>query len=257
MDKQYSVEFFTSLVESIQKCCRDFLEFDQAIELSGYLNLEIDNYKKERYVLSEMMSRAGDVISESYCTKAFKTVHRNRSPPPVVNTVLRDSSNQRDGNVIRGRNSPGPPDATSRMTGGRRHFGLTQRHHYLSAFHPGKRRNLIQNRRSTPSASFTESPSYSQSPSHNQSPSHTQSLSYTQSSSYSQNSTLTQSSSLQSKDAELYDIQARTSMAMTFNPTDEVISTVSFADDSLKSSDVKSVLAHQDGSHHSKGRHMF
>ncbi|XP_041371274.1 zinc finger and BTB domain-containing protein 17-like isoform X19 [Gigantopelta aegis] len=76
MDKQYSVQFFTKFVEAMQKFCRDYIEFEQAVELSGYLSLEIDNYKKERYVLSEMVHSTGDVISESYCVKAFKTMKR-------------------------------------------------------------------------------------------------------------------------------------------------------------------------------------
>ncbi|XP_041370006.1 zinc finger protein 485-like [Gigantopelta aegis] len=74
MDKEYSVHFFSCLVEAMQKCCQDCLQFEQAVELSGYLSLEIDNYKKERYVLSEMVHSTGDVISESYCVKAFKTM---------------------------------------------------------------------------------------------------------------------------------------------------------------------------------------
>ena len=77
MEKQYSVEFFTSFVDSVQKLCRHYLNFEQAVELSGYLCLEIDNTKKERYVLSELVQSSGDVISESYCTKAFKTVRKS------------------------------------------------------------------------------------------------------------------------------------------------------------------------------------
>ncbi|XP_041369530.1 uncharacterized protein LOC121383525 [Gigantopelta aegis] len=76
MDKQYSVKFFTSLVECMQKVCRDFLDFEQAVDLSGYLCVEIDNFKKERYVISELIQNTGDVISESYCTKAFKTLRK-------------------------------------------------------------------------------------------------------------------------------------------------------------------------------------
>ncbi|XP_041368453.1 zinc finger and BTB domain-containing protein 44-like isoform X6 [Gigantopelta aegis] len=76
MDKQYSVKFFTSFVEAMQKLCREYLEFEQGVELSGYLAVEIDNFKKERYVLSEMLQSNGSVISESYCTKAFKTLRK-------------------------------------------------------------------------------------------------------------------------------------------------------------------------------------
>ncbi|XP_041368298.1 Krueppel-like factor 12 isoform X7 [Gigantopelta aegis] len=227
MDKQYSVQFFTSLVESIQKCCRDFLDFDQAVELSGYLNLEIDNFKKERYVLSEMISNTGDVISESYCTKAFKTVQRNprRSPPPSpprANSVLKDSSNHLDRNRAGGVGERGSPAPQA----GKRHFGLSQRHHYLSPFHPGRRRNLIQSRRSVPS-SFTQSSSF------------------------------TRSSPSQSKDSQPYDIQARTSMAMTFSPSTEVVASLSqsfsvFGNDSLPSGAVKSDVSGLDDSDRSK-----
>ena len=79
MDKQYSVQFFTSFVEAMQKFCRDYIDFEQCVELSGYLAVEIDNHKKERYVLSEMLQSSGNVISESYCTKAFKTLHKEPS----------------------------------------------------------------------------------------------------------------------------------------------------------------------------------
>ena len=76
MDKQYSVKFFTSFIEAMQKLCREYLDFEQGVELSGYLAVEIDNYKKERYVLSELVQSTGNVISESYCTKAFKTLRK-------------------------------------------------------------------------------------------------------------------------------------------------------------------------------------
>ena len=76
MDKQYSVQFFSAFVEAVQRLCRDYLDFDQAVEIGGYLSVEIDNYRKERYVISEMLQQSGNVISESYCTKAFKTHSR-------------------------------------------------------------------------------------------------------------------------------------------------------------------------------------
>ncbi|XP_041368530.1 zinc finger protein 710-like [Gigantopelta aegis] len=76
MDKQYSVQFFSEFVEAVQRLCRDYLDFDQAVEIGGYLSIEIDNFRKERYVLSEMLQKSGNVISESYCTKAFKTHSR-------------------------------------------------------------------------------------------------------------------------------------------------------------------------------------
>ncbi|XP_041368023.1 uncharacterized protein LOC121382587 isoform X6 [Gigantopelta aegis] len=84
MDKQYSVKFFTSFIEAMQKLCREYLDFEQGVELSGYLAVEIDNFKKERYVLSELVQSTGNVISESYCTKAFKTL---RKEPQRVSNV--------------------------------------------------------------------------------------------------------------------------------------------------------------------------
>ncbi|XP_067657399.1 uncharacterized protein [Haliotis asinina] len=79
MDKQYSVEFFTSFVEQLQDVCRNYLHFSQFVEVSGYVCVEIDNMKKERYVLSELLQSSGNVISESYCTKSFETSGRTKS----------------------------------------------------------------------------------------------------------------------------------------------------------------------------------
>ncbi|XP_046580295.1 uncharacterized protein LOC124287853 isoform X2 [Haliotis rubra] len=76
MDKQYSVKFFTSFLESLQDHCNNSLDFKDLVEVSGYVCVEIDNVKKERYVLSELVQSCGNVISESYCTKAFKTQAR-------------------------------------------------------------------------------------------------------------------------------------------------------------------------------------
>ncbi|XP_048237424.1 uncharacterized protein LOC124149187 isoform X4 [Haliotis rufescens] len=73
MEKQYSVEFFASFVEQLQDVCRNYLHFSQFVEVSGYVCVEIDNMKKERYVLSELLQSSGNVVSESYCTKSFKT----------------------------------------------------------------------------------------------------------------------------------------------------------------------------------------
>ncbi|XP_041368843.1 zinc finger protein 236-like isoform X1 [Gigantopelta aegis] len=97
LEKQYSVQFFTSLVESMQKVCREYLQFEQAVELSGYLSLEIDNTKRERYVVSELLHNTGNVISESYCTKAFKTVPHHAKNHDSDRDVLRELNNrQRD-----------------------------------------------------------------------------------------------------------------------------------------------------------------
>ncbi|XP_041369541.1 uncharacterized protein LOC121383526 isoform X10 [Gigantopelta aegis] len=92
MEKQYSVKFFASFLEALQKVCRDFVDFDDSIELSGYLSLEIDNVKKERYVLSEMLNSSGNVISESYCTKAFKTVRKYQQPSGRENITPRSQT---------------------------------------------------------------------------------------------------------------------------------------------------------------------
>ncbi|XP_041369409.1 uncharacterized protein LOC121383439 isoform X12 [Gigantopelta aegis] len=90
MEKQYSVRFFTSLLEAVQKLCREYLDFDQCVDVSGYLALEIDNYKKERFVISELLQSTGDVMSESYCTKAFKTQRRYVSNRTDDSSVLKE-----------------------------------------------------------------------------------------------------------------------------------------------------------------------
>ncbi|XP_067657559.1 uncharacterized protein [Haliotis asinina] len=79
MEKQYSQEFFSSFVEQLQQVCRNYLTFSQFVEVSGYVCVEIDNLKKERYVLSELLQSSGNVVSESYCTKAFKTLRNSKN----------------------------------------------------------------------------------------------------------------------------------------------------------------------------------
>ncbi|XP_048237480.1 uncharacterized protein LOC124149196 [Haliotis rufescens] len=79
MEKQYSQEFFASFVEQLQQVCRNYLNFSQFVEVSGYVCVEIDNMKKERYVLSELLQSSGNVVSESYCTKAFKTLGNTKN----------------------------------------------------------------------------------------------------------------------------------------------------------------------------------
>ncbi|XP_041370535.1 uncharacterized protein LOC121384288 [Gigantopelta aegis] len=81
MEKQYSEEFFCTFVDNLQKLCRNFLDFEQVCEVSGYVCLMMDNSKQERYVLSEMVHNSGSVISESYCTKAFRTLPLLRNVP--------------------------------------------------------------------------------------------------------------------------------------------------------------------------------
>ncbi|XP_041370432.1 zinc finger protein 236-like isoform X1 [Gigantopelta aegis] len=132
MDKQYSVEFFVSFIDAMQKLCRDYLHFEQGVELSGYLALEIDNIKKERYVLSEFVQSTGQVISESYCTKAFKTVkklpERNTDAENVVPTRQSNHSRwgQRHGQIgdvtpNRYRKSSTPSSSSSSLLHGRTH----------------------------------------------------------------------------------------------------------------------------------------
>ncbi|XP_067656704.1 uncharacterized protein [Haliotis asinina] len=73
MEKQFSDRFFISFVESIQDVCRNYLQFSQFVEVSGYVWVEIDNLKKQRYVLSELLQSSGNVISESCCMKALQS----------------------------------------------------------------------------------------------------------------------------------------------------------------------------------------
>ncbi|XP_067657687.1 uncharacterized protein [Haliotis asinina] len=78
MEKQHSVKFFESFVRDIHKECQNFVCFDQMVEVSGYMCLEIDNVKKERYLLSELIQSSGSVISESFCTKVFRNCPTQR-----------------------------------------------------------------------------------------------------------------------------------------------------------------------------------
>ncbi|XP_067657686.1 zinc finger MYM-type protein 3-like isoform X2 [Haliotis asinina] len=84
MEKENSAQFFRSLLENIQKACHNFVNFSQFVEVSGYVCVEIDNLKKERYFLSELLQSSGNVISESYCAQVCKTTGHS------------DSSNNRD-----------------------------------------------------------------------------------------------------------------------------------------------------------------
>ncbi|XP_041370419.1 uncharacterized protein LOC121384210 [Gigantopelta aegis] len=77
MEKQYTVKFFTSFVDHLQELCRTSFQFDQTVEVSGYICIEVDNSKKERYVLSEVIHNYGNVVSESFCHKAFKTTTKS------------------------------------------------------------------------------------------------------------------------------------------------------------------------------------
>ncbi|XP_067657560.1 uncharacterized protein [Haliotis asinina] len=87
MEKQYSVEFFTSFVEQLQDVCRNYLHFSQFVEVSGYVCVEIDNMKKERYVLSELLQSSGDVVSESFCTKSYRTSRHSGNLPQLSTTA--------------------------------------------------------------------------------------------------------------------------------------------------------------------------
>ncbi|XP_046580281.1 uncharacterized protein LOC124287848 isoform X1 [Haliotis rubra] len=79
MEKEHSAQFFRSLLENIQKACHKFVNFSQFVEVSGYVCVEIDNMKKERYFLSELLQSSGHVVSESYCAQAFKTANHSDS----------------------------------------------------------------------------------------------------------------------------------------------------------------------------------
>ncbi|XP_041370481.1 zinc finger and SCAN domain-containing protein 5A-like isoform X4 [Gigantopelta aegis] len=140
MDKQYSVKFFTSFVEAMQKFCREYIDFEQCVELSGYLAVEIDNHKKERYVLSEMLQSSGNVISESYCTKAFKTLRKEPSVSArgsenkVPSGALRTSQSHADEVTIVLRDSP---DMVTSHASTPRHQRFSS--HRSGAFNHGQR----------------------------------------------------------------------------------------------------------------------
>ncbi|XP_067656991.1 uncharacterized protein [Haliotis asinina] len=103
MDKQYSVQFFATFVDNLQELCKSFLDFNQLVEVSGYVCVEIDNTKKERYVLSELVQSCGNVISESYCTKAFRTPGK----PMSQNIGRQQRLNPRSKENLNGRCRPG------------------------------------------------------------------------------------------------------------------------------------------------------
>ncbi|XP_046327435.1 uncharacterized protein LOC124111704 [Haliotis rufescens] len=86
MEKDYSVQFFSTFIANLQKLCQAYIKFDRNIEVSGYVCVEIDNSKKERYVLSELVQNCGSVVSESYCTKVFRTL------PPLAPTSQKSAS---------------------------------------------------------------------------------------------------------------------------------------------------------------------
>ncbi|XP_067657685.1 uncharacterized protein [Haliotis asinina] len=91
MDDQYSVQFFTSFIEKLQGLCKSYLKYSQFVEVSGYVCVEIDNLKKERYVLSELLQSSGNVVSESFCTKVFKASENGQSQrqEPLSRTDVR------------------------------------------------------------------------------------------------------------------------------------------------------------------------
>ncbi|XP_046576591.1 zinc finger protein 37-like isoform X1 [Haliotis rubra] len=129
MEKQYSVEFFMNFVENIQNLCHNYLEFNQNVEVSGYVCVDIDNMKKERYVLSEIVQMGSNSISESYCTKVFKT-----SPTGTVQrSGFRDITNARTPNVAPSSgevNVPGHSYSLQRVRTGHQRKGETS--HTLS-----------------------------------------------------------------------------------------------------------------------------
>ncbi|XP_046376580.2 uncharacterized protein LOC124149192 isoform X2 [Haliotis rufescens] len=73
MEKEHSAQFFRSLLQNIRRECHNHVNFSEFVEVSGYVCVEIDNMKKERYLLSELLQSSGNVVSESFCAQAFKT----------------------------------------------------------------------------------------------------------------------------------------------------------------------------------------
>ncbi|XP_041368629.1 transcription factor Ken-like isoform X2 [Gigantopelta aegis] len=104
MDKHYSEEFFFNFLEVLQKVCRDYLQFNDSVEVSGYLALDIDNTRKERYVLCELLNGAGHVVSESHCTKVFKTFHKKPLQTSSIENVVSGAPNGSESSV-RNRNT--------------------------------------------------------------------------------------------------------------------------------------------------------
>ncbi|KAL5021115.1 hypothetical protein ScPMuIL_000270 [Solemya velum] len=74
MERHLTTQFFSAFVEAVQKLCQDSVAFDHSVEVSGYVCLEIDSSKKERYVISELVQSTGSIISESFCSKVFRTM---------------------------------------------------------------------------------------------------------------------------------------------------------------------------------------
>lgn len=85
---RHSVHFFRAVLEGVQRACREHIAYRDHIEVSGYLAVEIDDMRKERYIISELMHAAGSIMSESYCTKVFNTkpavpaMHQTPGIPP-------------------------------------------------------------------------------------------------------------------------------------------------------------------------------
>ncbi|XP_046376589.2 uncharacterized protein LOC124149199 [Haliotis rufescens] len=102
METQHSAKFFNSFLEHVQLLCKSYLTFDQVVEVSGYICLDLDNCKKERYVLSELVQKQGQTVSESFCTKVLKTVQGAgvKTAHPTAPTGAQDKENTpRDGSV--------------------------------------------------------------------------------------------------------------------------------------------------------------
>ncbi|KAL3864698.1 hypothetical protein ACJMK2_006358 [Sinanodonta woodiana] len=76
MERSFKPEFFTNLVEAIRRLCQDSVIFDHSVEISGYVCLEVDSVRKERYILSELIQSSGTIISESFCSKVFRTIRK-------------------------------------------------------------------------------------------------------------------------------------------------------------------------------------
>ncbi|KAK7473364.1 hypothetical protein BaRGS_00035412 [Batillaria attramentaria] len=96
-ENRHCVQFFQDLISSIQSACLKHIYCSVSVEVSGYLAIEIDSTRKERYVISELVHAGGGVISESFCSKAFSA-----TPPSSV--VSRPVASH--GHVVRTTASP-------------------------------------------------------------------------------------------------------------------------------------------------------
>nr|KAG5689290.1 hypothetical protein BaRGS_033082 [Batillaria attramentaria] len=58
-ENRHCVQFFQDLISSIQSACLKHIYCSVSVEVSGYLAIEIDSTRKERYVISELVHAGG------------------------------------------------------------------------------------------------------------------------------------------------------------------------------------------------------